>query len=99
MKNMIKITSVSLTLLLVFALQACQTVEINFAPTESKTPQTSMKYASVALGIKEWSKPPEKVCEDQEPTKIVIRRTKVDALLHALIGGVYTWRRIDVYCK
>lgn len=90
---------VSYVLLLLLTLFSCQTVEINFAPTKNTTPDTNIRYASVALGIKEWSKPEEKLCENKEPKKIVIRRTGLDAFLHALIGGVYTWRRIEVYCQ
>lgn len=82
---------------LLFAV-SCQTIVFDFEngrPAEA--PAQKQTQASLFMGIKELSDPVAVSCP-KGPSKIVIRRTPVDFIVHFLIGGVYTIRTAEVYC-
>lgn len=81
----------------------CQTTEIIFsnnianeAPDRKETEKQT--YASLGLGIYEYTKPKEASCGN-DVEKLIIKRNAVDATIYFLIGGIYTQRSIYVYCK
>ena len=77
---------------------SCQTTVLNFAPSQGAEPTQSTAYGSMLVGIFEVSDPPEIPCPGQV-RKIVITRNAWDFLLHFFLGGIYTTRRIRIYCE
>ncbi len=98
---LLKLAGILTVLFLSCLFSGCQTTTIVFdtvKPAPLKLlPDNERRYASMALGIYELSKPETATCSDV-PAKVVIRRNVVDALIHATIGGIYTTRSIEVYC-
>ncbi len=84
---------------------ACQTTVLHFVPPENRgrslkdrEPALSETHVSLGLGIYEYSKSPQNPCPDSLES-IVIRRDWLDATIHFFVGGVYTTRRIEFYCR
>lgn len=96
------------TILLMLISAGCQTTVLHFEPPATETeqlasnpeqePTLSVNYVSLGLGIYEFSKSPKIPCPNQIQ-KIVISRNWLDATIHFFVGGVYSTRRIDFYCK
>ena len=91
--------------LIIFLFFSCQTTVIQFQKGEvdGSAPDFSQQYASMWLGIQEKSKPEKIPCKrigrrEQQVKQAVFRRTPMDALLHFLIGGIYTRRTVEVKC-
>ncbi|MCG6169236.1 hypothetical protein LFX25_15430 [Leptospira sp. FAT2] len=66
-------------------------------PDETKADQT-YKQGGYAVGLIESFDTPEVKCQEGKP-RILIQRNFWDNVIHWTIGGIYTRRTVQVFCK
>jgi len=86
------------------AFSSCQTTTVVFNENEPlpmpEQLNVQQRYSSLALGIIELSDPQTTTCPpEKNVSRVVVHRGFIDLLIHASIGGIYTTRTIEVYCK
>jgi len=109
-KNRILIFEIVLILMILFFFSNCFVTHVRFKQpqsmqnTESQdkmpVPVQSVNFASVGLGIYPVTDPVRPVCnEGQSLDNVTFEMDIVDNILHFMVGGVYTRRKVRVYCK
>ncbi|MBW0432620.1 LA_3781 family PerA/PerB upregulated protein [Leptospira yasudae] len=78
-------------------LQIYNTSEAVAFPVETKADQT-YKQGGYAVGLIESFDTPEVKCQEGKP-QILIQRNFWDNVIHWTIGGIYTRRTVQVFCK
>ena len=60
----------------------------------------TVSFSSVGFGIHPLTAPVRPMCnQGQVLKKINFEMNKIDSVIHFLIGGIYTSRHVNVYCK
>lgn len=83
----------------------CHTTEITFDRNLNRNEGDSglkadrtLSHASLGFGIYEYTRPETVSCSSAPPEQITIEMDPVDAIVHFFIGGIYTARKIHIYC-
>jgi len=63
-------------------------------------PVQSVNFVSVGLGIYQATAPVRPVCnEGQSLDNVTFEMDIVDNIIHFFVGGIYTQRKVRVYCR
>jgi hypothetical protein len=108
-----RIIEISLNIILIAVLiifsSSCYVTNVRFQQTQNsqnleaqghKILAQSVNFASVGLGIYPISRPVHPVCsQGQILDYVAFEMDLLDSVLHFVIGGIYTSRKVRVYCK
>jgi hypothetical protein len=85
--------------LLILSFANCNKTTLINTKSIAETPNETSKTHSIILGYYEIGKPNTAFCPEGRISRIEIKRNLKDAIIHILVGGVYSTRTQEVYCE